>query len=86
MRRTLVGRIPGRRAVTKRPHPFEQRPAQLLEIHDTRLLARHDLVEFVEKLVLMRKPRLEVNEAFFAHPGHLCGRGYSGRIHASIPD
>ena len=72
MWRAFVARVARRHAITQRTHPFEQGPAQLLEIHDARLLAGYDLVEFVQKLVLVRKSRLEVNEAFFAHPGHLC--------------
>ena len=73
MRRTLVSRVTGRHAIAQRSYPFEQRPAKLLEAHDSRLLACHDLVQLVEELVLVRKPRLEVNKAFFAHRRHLCG-------------
>ncbi len=86
MRWTFVDRVTRRDAITERSHAFEQGATQLLEIHNTRLLPGHDLVEIVEKLVLVRKPRLEINEAFFAHRGHLFDRGYSGRIHANTPD
>ncbi len=73
MRRAFVDRVARRDAITERSHAFEQGLAQLLEIHNAGLLARHNLVQVVKKLVLVRKPRLEINEAFFTHRGHLFG-------------
>lgn len=73
MWRTFVDRMACRHPVAQRSYPLEQRPTQLLEIHDAGLLARHDLIEFVEKLVLVRQSCFEFDEAVFAHPGHLSG-------------
>ena len=60
MRRPFVARFAGRQVFPEGPDTVGKRPAKRLELHDLCLLLCDDLVELVEQMVLLRKPRLEV--------------------------
>ena len=55
-------------------------------LHHTVVLVSHDLVEFMQRLVLMREPRFELDEALFRHGYPLFTFRISGRIHARFPE
>lgn len=69
MRRTIVLGTAGRPALAQGSDAIDQRATQVFELHDSRLLLGHDIVELMQHLVLVRQPRFEVDEAFLAH-GH----------------
>jgi len=56
-------------ALTDRTYSLDERGAQLLELHEFGLLLRHDLIELVHHLFLMRQLDFYIHESFFAH-GH----------------
>ena len=67
MRRPLVLGAAGRPPFAQGSNAIDQCATQVLELHDSRLLLGHDIVELVQHLVLVRQPRFEIDEAFLAH-------------------
>ena len=67
MGRLLVIEGSGRNAITERTNALEQRPAQLFELHQLGLLIGHNLIQFVQHLVLVCEPRFELDKAIIAH-------------------
>jgi hypothetical protein len=45
MRRTLITRIPGRHALAYRADAFDQRTAEIVQLHYFGLLGRYDIIK-----------------------------------------
>ena len=86
MWRSLVCGITSWSGVTGGFHPIDKRATELFELHEPGLLCRHDIIEFIQHLILMRQACLQFNEAIVTHRGPLLADSYSGRIHATLPE
>lgn len=67
MGRYFICRVALGTAVAYRFHAIDQCSAKRFQLHQFCLLRRNNFVEFVQQLVLVRQPCLEVNKAFLAH-------------------
>jgi len=91
VRRPFVGRIACRCSIPYRADSCRQGPQELIELQNLLLLRGHDIVEFIQQVILVRQPALKIDETLVAHVfSHtpvafrtLCRKSYDTRAHQS---